>query len=299
MTNPNLTGKTALVTGAAGGIGLATAIALAKMGARVLVHARSRDKASAAAQQVNASSGGKMAEGVAGDLAVLAQVRDLADDVLKRVGALDILVNNAAIIPPQRTLTPDGLEMQFMVNHLAYFMLGNLLLPALRQSAAGRVVNVSSGLHHNGVIEFDNLQGERLYARSMSGPGWGQYSNTKLMNVLFTNELARRLAAGGERTTANSLHPGVVATSLTRAYGPIFNWVYSKFVANPEKGARTSIYVASSPDVNGVTGEYFGDCKLEPQNPIAKDLDVARRLWDVSVKASGVDFPALESAAVR
>jgi NAD(P)-dependent dehydrogenase (short-subunit alcohol dehydrogenase family) len=291
MAAKQLDGKTALVTGAGGGIGLWTAIGLARKGARVLVHARSMEKADKAVAEVNAHAGSRLAEPVVADLALRDQVRALADDVAHRAPSLDMLVNNAAIIPPTRTLTADGLETQFMVNHLSYFMLGNLLLPSLRRAPAGRIVNVSSGLHHNGVIEFDNLQGERVYARSMSGPGWGQYSNTKLMNVLFTNELARRLAAAAEPVTANSLHPGVVATSLTRAYGPIFNWIYSRFVASPEKGARTSIYVASSPDLNGVSGEYFGDEKREPMSEAAKDLVVARRLWDISIELSGVDFP--------
>ena len=269
--------KICMITGANAGIGKITALELAKMGAVVIMLARDKQRGEQAYHEIRQQSGNDQVHLMLADLASLAQVRQLASDFKAQFSALHVLVNNAGIVPLTRTLSEDGYEMQFAVNHLAHFLLTNLLLDVLKNSAPARVITVSSGLHRGGNIDFDNLQSERGYSRT------GAYANTKLMNVLFTYELARRLSGTG--VTANVLNPGVFGSKLGD------NWAgrnarerYSD--SSLKQGARTSIYLASSPDVENISGKYFSDERIESAYP--DDEALAKRLWDVSIQLAGL-----------
>jgi NAD(P)-dependent dehydrogenase (short-subunit alcohol dehydrogenase family) len=214
---------------------------------------------------------------------VQAEVRKLADAFRERYQRLDVLVNNAGAIFMSRQVSRDGLEMTFALNHLGYFLLTNLLLDLLIASAPARVVNVSSGAHLGGKINFADLQLERSYT------GFGAYSQSKLANVLFTYELARRLQGTG--VTVNALHPGFVATNFGRSNGglfdPLFRLIQRFGALTPEKGAETTVYLAVSPEVEGVTGKYFANCKPAASSALSNDETTARRLWEVSEQLTG------------
>ena len=272
-----MTSIVALITGATSGIGRATAMALAAKGATVVVHGRSREKAEETAHAVSEATGAHTVEPIVADFAELDQVRRMAAEFRTRHSRVHVLVNNAGLVAFDRRTTADGFEAHFGVNHLAPFLLTNLLLERLKASAPARIVNVSSALHARGRIDFDDLQTKRGY-RSV-----GAYAASKLANVLFTTELARRLDGTG--VSANSLHPGVVATGLgADASGVVgFGWRMAKmFMIKPEKGARTSIYLATSPEVEGVSGRYFDNCREVPTSAAARETDTAARLWQVS-----------------
>ena len=274
---PDLSGKIALVTGATAGIGLITAEALARMGATLVIVSRNEQKCQDVVAQIQANTGNTRVEYIAGDLSAMAQVRNVAAEFLRRYDRLHILVNNAGAFINDRQVSVDGFEMTFALNHLNYFYLTQLLLDTLIASAPARIVNVSSDAHRGGKINFDDLMSEKSYS------GFGVYSMTKLANVLFTNELAQRLEDSG--VTANSLHPGFVATNFGKNNGGIVGFfmpVVQLFALSPEKGAETSIHLAASPDIEGVTGKYFS--KKMPVQPAKAALDVAtqRRLWDAS-----------------
>lgn len=278
MTTPDLTGKIALVTGANSGIGFATAQGLAQRGATVVMLCRNRDKGEAARQAIAQATGSQTVHLILADLGVQTQVRRAADEFKARFSRLDILINNAAIIPAQRELTSDGLETQFAVNHLSYVLLTHLLLDVLKASAPARIVNVSSNLHARGKIDFDDLQSAKAYPTM----GWGQYSNTKLMNHLFTFELARRLHGTG--VTVNCVHPGVIGTNLSRTLPKWMHRVYVAVMPKPEDGAKTSLYVATAPELANVTGKYFADRKEAQPAPAALDRATAERLYDLSLR---------------
>jgi len=262
-------GKIVLITGATGGIGWATAAELARQGAHVIVHGRSEAKAEAAADELRRKTGGTL-DSLAADLSTVAAVEGLARQVLERYARLDVLINNAAVLMRTRTLTADGLEMTWAVNHLAYFVLTNRLLDRLRASALARVVVVSSDAHVSGHLDFDNLQGERHY------DGHSAYSLSKLCNVLFTYALARRLAGSG--ATANVLHPGVISTNLLRA-----GW--GDWGGSLEKGAETPVFLAADEAVAGVTGQYFEDMRPTPSAKLTYDEALQERLWAISEQA--------------
>ena len=272
-----LAGSTCLVTGATSGIGYETAVGLAALGARVLVHGRSAAKAEAAAADVARRAGGSAAvEAVPADLSSLAEVRALAATVAARPEPLHVLVNNAGgYVPGKRRLTVDGCETTFGVNHLAPFLLTNLLLPRLTE-AGGRVVTVASEAHRTGRADFANLQGEQRYQ------GWQAYCNSKLLNILFTIELARRIEGTG--VTANSLHPGVIFSSglWKGPLGGFLSILGRPFAVSAAAGARTSIYLAASSEVDGISGLYY--IKQRPRRPAPQGLDhvAAARLWEVS-----------------
>lgn len=276
-------GQIALVTGASSGIGLVTARELAARGAKVLLVCRDPVRGKAALEAVRAAATGRAPALLLGDLSSQAEIRRLAHEVRRRWSHLDVLVNNAGGLFMSRRLTLDGIESTFAVNHLAPFLLTNLLLDALDAAQSARVVTVSSIAHRYARLDFDDLQGERRY------DGFAAYGRSKLANLLFTRELARRLE--GTLVTANCLHPGVIATNLGADNGWLARlalWVATPFLSSPEKGARTSVYLAASPEVAGISGGYFVDCREEEPAEVARDDRAARRLWKVSAKLTGI-----------
>jgi len=277
-----MTGRTVLVTGGTGGIGLATAAGLAGLGARVGIVGRDAARTEAAAEQLR-TSGGEVDVFVA-DVSSQREVRRLANEVLASYPRLDVLVNNVGGYWATRHTTADGLERTFAVNHLAPFLLTNLLLERLRVSAPARVVTVSSGAHAMGSIDFEDLQAERDYS------GQRAYNQSKLANVMFTYELARTLQGSG--VTANALHPGVVRTNFGRedskGWMRLMLPVIRPFLKSPERGAATSLYLASSPDVEGVTGRYFANSTPKTSSKASQDATAAARLWDVSASLVGL-----------
>ena len=242
-----------------------------------------RSAGAEAARVIREQTGSTSVEFLVADLSSQAEVRRLAGVVKTDTSRLDVLVNNAGLIRLWRELTVDGLEMTFALNHLAYFLLTNLLLETLKASASARIVSVSSAAHQRCKLNFDDLQGEANY-----NP-WAAYQRSKLANILFTRELARRLAGTG--VTVNALHPGFVRTEIFRAEGST-GWLLRRaaelFALTPEKGARTSIYLATSPDVEGQTGQYFVRQKPVRSSPESRDDATASKLWDVSAMLTGL-----------
>jgi NAD(P)-dependent dehydrogenase (short-subunit alcohol dehydrogenase family) len=284
--------RIALVTGATSGIGKVTARALAQQGYRVVLLARDARKAEDAAAEVRGAAGHTLVETLLCDLSVQAQIRAAAEELKRRHDRLHVLVNNAGAIFMKHRVTPDGIEQTFAVDHLAYFLLTNLLLDVLEASAPARVVNVASAASVVGHIDFDDLQSKARYK------GARAYANAKLANILFSNELARRLAGTG--VTSNALHPGAIASQFGQNDRGIFALamkVSRPFLISEEKGARTSIYLATSPEVEGVTGQYFVNCKSRKPPRQALDEGVARRLWEVSAKMTGVQLALTEVKA--
>lgn len=274
---PPLLGRQIVVTGASNGIGLHTATGLARLGASVALVARDRGRGEAALGATRAAGPDGAHALFLADLGSLAQVRRLAEELLAALPRLHVLVNNAGAIHMTRKVSEDGHELTFAVNHLAPFLLTSLLLPRLRASAAARVVTVSSEAHRMAPLDLDDLQAERGYA------GMKVYGRSKLANVLFASELARRL--DGTSVASNSLHPGVVATGFgrnDRGWMRLLVTLAGPFLVTPEKGARTSIHVAASPDLAGVSGRYFKDRREVAPAPFARDPAVARRLWEAS-----------------
>jgi retinol dehydrogenase-14 len=279
----SMAGRTVVVTGGTGGIGKATAVGLAAMGARVAITGRDRQRAEQAAREIRAVGGPEVGVFVA-DMSSQAEVRRLAAELLSALPRLDVLVNNVGGFWQTRHVTADGLERTFALNHLAPFLLTHLLLDRLEESAPARVVTVSSGAQAMGRIGFDDLQGERSYS------GQRAYNQSKLANLLFTYELARRLDGSG--VTANALHPGVVRTAfgaedpgtLQRLFVPLVR----PFLKSPEQGAVTSIRLASSPELEHVSGQYFINGRPKRSSARSYDRAVARRLWETSAELVGL-----------
>lgn len=285
---PAMDGKYVLVTGGTGGIGKATAAGLAVLGARVGITGRDHDRAAAAAADIRAVTGSRAVDVFAADMSAQAEVRRLAAQVLGTYPRLDVLVNNVGGFWAHRHVTADGLEHTFALNHLAPFLLTSLLLDRLTAAAAARIVTVSSGAHAQGRLDFNDLQGERNYS------GQRAYSQSKLANVMFTYQLARRLEGTG--VTATAAHPGVVATSFGTedhtAHLGIMIRVARPFMKTPSQGALTPIYLASSPEAEGVTGQYFADCKPKASSKASHDTAAAARLWQASAALTGLTAAA-------
>jgi NAD(P)-dependent dehydrogenase (short-subunit alcohol dehydrogenase family) len=280
----SMVGKTVLITGGTSGIGRATAIGLAALGARVAITGRDLPRAEAAAVDIRDATGNPAVDAFAADLSSQAEVRRLAAAVLDACPRLDVLVNNVGGSWATRHVTADGLERTFAVNHLAAFLLTDLLLDRLRASTPARVITVSSAAQSSGTIDFDDLQGERAYSERTA------YPQSKLASLLFTYELARRLEGTG--VTANVLHPGVVNTAFgAEDPGVIFKLLVPfmrPFMKTPARGAATSIFLASSPEVEGVSGQYFANSSPRTSSKASYDRAAATRLWDVSAALCGL-----------
>ncbi|GAB3054814.1 SDR family oxidoreductase [Intrasporangium mesophilum] len=276
----DLHGCTVLVTGATGGIGLATATGLAALGARVGIVGRSSTRLSDAVESISRTAPSAQVDTFEADLSAQSEVRALAAKVRAAYPRLDVLVNNVGGYWAHRHVTADGLEHTFALNHLAPFLLTDELRDLLVASAPSRVVNVASAAQALGRINFDDLQSERSYR------GQRVYNQSKLANVLFTYELARHLEGTG--VTANALHPGVVASGYGREdSGVVMKYLQplgTRFLKSPEQGAETPIYLASSPEVQGISGLYFVNRRPKRSSKASYDRDLARRLWDVSTQ---------------
>ena len=281
----NMQGKTVLVSGATNGIGKVTAHELAKMGAQVVIIGRNRARTEEAMREIQTASGNQQVHSLIADLSLMSEVRRVADEFKQQFARLDVLVNNAGGVFAQRQETREGNEMTLALNHLNYFLLTHLLLERLKASAPARIVNVSSGAHVGGPLRLDDLQSKQLYGRG----GFGAYSQSKLMNVMFTYELARRLEGSG--VTANALHPGLVATGFGKNNGGMMGFIVGvvmRFGLSPDDGAKTSIYLASSPEVEGVTGKYFDKCKSVRSSEPSYDEAAQRQLWAQSEQLVGL-----------
>ncbi|KAG8013434.1 Retinol dehydrogenase 14 [Nibea albiflora] len=283
-----MNGKTVIVTGANSGIGKATAAGVVRLRGRVIMACRDVNAAEEAAREIREETGADSRQLVVKqlDLSSLTSVRTFCRDVIKEEPRLDVLVNNAGVYQCPYTKTEDGFEMQFGVNHLGHFLLTHLLLDLLKQSAPSRIVMVSSKLYKRGHINFEDLSSEQSYDKAFA------YSRSKLANLLFTCELARRLE--GSRVTVNALTPGIVRTNLGRHVHvptlakPLFNLLSWSLFKSPEEGAQTSIYLACSPDVEGVQGKCFADCRPQILLDKATDQEVASKLWDISEVMVGI-----------
>ncbi len=271
-------GKVVLITGGTAGIGKQAAIGLLQQGAQVLLVGRNPDKTKAVVDELKNRTANPKVDALIADLSSMAEVQRLAAEVKAKLPRLDVLLNNAGALFPDRTTTVDGFERTMATNHLSYFVLANALVPLLEKSAPARIVNVSSGAHARGRLDFDDFMAEKSYA------AFTQYSRSKAANIYFTRELARRVK--DKRITVNCLHPGFVASDFMAKPG---FWGFIKplaylFAIDEVQGAKTSIYLASSPEVEGVTGKYFYECKEKTPSKFIEDDAAGKRLWELSEK---------------
>jgi retinol dehydrogenase-12 len=291
MTNQEhtLDGKIILITGATAGIGEWTANKLAAQGAQVIIHGRNPERCTAAVERIRRWSGNLVVESLAADLSSQADVHRLAQEFRQRYKRLDVLVNNAGAFFLRRQYSVDGIEMTFAVNHFSYFLLTLDLLDVLNASAPARIVNVASNSHWRQRLDFAHLDGAWFYQ------SWKSYGQSKLANILFTYELAHRLQneAAPACVTVNALHPGFVATNIGKNNGLLAQWfvpVFQRNALTPEQGAETSIYLASSPEVEAVSGKYFVDKQEVPSSPQSYDREAAARLWQISEELTGIVY---------
>ena len=285
--NSGMGGKVVLITGGTSGIGKAAATALAGMGAIVVITGRNEERGKRALQEIREESGNDGVELILADLTVQDEVRRLAEELRERHNQLEVLVNNAGLVSSERTETPDGIETQLAINHLAPFLLTNLLLDLLKESAPSRIVTVSSDAHRWAKIDLDDLQSRKRYR------GMQVYGKTKLANIMFTYELAERLEGTG--VTANCMHPGGVNTNFGNNQGGPMNLLFrlfKPFMRSPEQGADTLIYLASSPEVEGMTGKYLADRKVKAASDAAYDETTRKRLWEASEELTGLKVTA-------
>jgi NAD(P)-dependent dehydrogenase (short-subunit alcohol dehydrogenase family) len=277
----NMQGKVCVITGATSGIGLETARRLAAMGARIVMVGRDRGRGEAALKSL--SGEGRHSVHYA-DLSLIAEMKRVAAKIAAAEPRIDVLMNNAGAAFHPREVTADGIEKTFALNHLSYFVLSNLLGPYLRAAAPSRIINVASRAHERVPLDLDDLMFTRNYN------GMVAYGKSKLCNILFTRELARRL--GGTGVTANALHPGFIKTRIGDSVGGIYALIFKvmkQLQGLPlEKGADTPFYLASSPDVANITGEYFSDCRVKTPSAAARDDAAAKRLWEESARLTAV-----------
>ncbi len=287
-----LEGKICLITGATSGIGKETAFGLAKAGGTVVIVARNPDKGARVVQEIKESTGNPNIDLLIADLSKQADIRNLATQFRQKYAHLHVLVNDAGAVYMRRQETPDGIEMTFGVNHLAEFLLTNLLIDMLKASAPSRIINVSSAAHLRARLDLTDLQGRKLFS------GFRAYGASKLANLYFTYELARRLEGTG--VTVNALHPGFVRSNFGRNNpgGIIVRALSAIMGISVEKGARTSIYLATSPEVKSVTGRYFVKCKAVRSSHASYDQDIGRRLWEISEELTGLARTGQEPAKV-
>jgi NAD(P)-dependent dehydrogenase (short-subunit alcohol dehydrogenase family) len=271
-------GKRVLITGATNGIGLAAAEELARRGASLAIVARDDAKAAQTVERLHAA-GADVVDVLKADLASQDSVRALAAEALERYARIDVLVNNAGAMFEKRELSPDGIELTWALNHLAPFLLTELLLDRLKVNPPARIITTSSDAHSGARIPWDDLKAERSWGRR----GFTRYGQTKLANILFTAELGRRLEGSG--VTANCFHPGLVATGFNRNNSSLMRVVMTfakPFSRNAEKGAETLVWLADSEEAGAENGGYFLDCKRAQPEPPARDMDSARRLWELT-----------------
>lgn len=271
-TTPTMQGKVCLITGANSGIGKATALGLANMGASVVLVCRDKHRGEVAQAEIKAKSGNESVDLLLADLASQASIRQLAAEVKSRYPHLHVLINNAGVMPSHRALTTDGMEANFAINHLGPFLLTNLLLDTLKASAPSRIIFVASQILSP--LDFDDLQSEQHFGMNST------YGKSKLCNILVTQELAKRLEGTG--VTVNCLYPGVVSTNLSHDWTPPLRVVFRFVGISPAKGAQTAIYLASSPEVESITGKYFKKQRPAPAPRLAQDEATTQRLWQVS-----------------
>lgn len=284
-------GKTCLVTGATSGIGQETAVGLADAGAHVVICGRNPERAAQAREDVVRRSGNHRVDLLLADLSSLGGVRKLADAFLSSHPSLHVLVNNAGIVNMSRQVTEDGFEETFAVNHLAYFLLTRLLESRLREHAPARIVSVASDAHRMGSLDLSDLQSERAYAGLPIVSAFRVYGTSKLANILFTRELARRLAGSG--VTANCVHPGPVATRLGQnngGLGRILTGLLRPFFLTPAQGAETTLHVASAPGLSEVSGAYFAKKREAQPSAAARNDEAARALWEESSRLVGLEI---------
>ena len=273
QNNHHLSNKTILITGATDGIGKETARQLAMMDARVIIHGRNLEKAERVREEIIVAASNEKVEIMIADFSSLNQVRSLADQVLSTHEHLDVLINNAGVYTTKKAITPDGYEMTFAVNHLAHFLLTNLLLDRIKASAPARIITVSSSAHFDARFDIENLNAEKKFH------GWGAYCISKLANLLFTFALARRLEKSG--VTANSLHPGFINTNILGRDVP-----GRKPVA---EGAETPVYLASSNEVKDVSGQYFSQKQITPPSELSRDVALQEELWEISKQMTDLE----------
>ncbi len=284
MSDKDVSNKLFLITGATSGIGKAAALAITAQGGKVVIVGRNPQKTATTVAEIKQVSGSPAVEYLLADLSSQAEVRRLAAEFQQRYDRLDVLVNNAGGVFMRRQETVDGLEMTFALNHLSYFLLTNLLLDMLKTSTPSRIVNVSSGAESGAKPDWDDLQMTKKYS------GFQAYACSKRFNLYFTYELARRLDGSG--VTVNALHPGAVATGLwsnpARGLAGLVTPLTRLVMRSPEKGAETAVYLATSPEVEGVTGKYFVDMKQKYSSRASQDTEAARRLWQISEDLTGL-----------
>ncbi len=271
--------KLVVITGANSGIGFETSKALARKGAYLVMVCRNEEKALKARQEIIEATGNPGIEVVLCDFAIQSDIHSAAKQITDSYDKIDVLINNHGFLASEKEETIDGLEMTFAVNHIGYFLFTNLLLEHIKAAESGRIINVSSDAHKAGTFDPENIQLKDGYSP------WKAYGNSKLYNILFTKELADRLV--GTNVTANCLHPGVVASNFAQSGGffsKLFFTLGKPFLTSPEKGAETSIYLASSPEVETTNGAYFKNKKAATPSKTARDPEAAKILWDISEK---------------
>ena len=292
--NADMTRKVVVITGATSGIGQVAAEKLAGMGARIIQVARDRERGDVALRRLRQCAPGVAHAVYYGDLSRLSEMKRVAAEIATAEQGIDVLINNAGAMFSRRQVTEDGLELTFALNHMAYFVLTHGLRDRLTASA--RIVNTASDAHEVAPLDFDDLQSVKAYEASSfsewaryGGPGFGVYGRSKLCNILFTRELARRLAGTG--VTANCLHPGFVATRFGSQAGGLISFslrIAKRFALSPQEGAETLVHLAASPEVAGMTGQYFHKCRPVTPSPAAQDDVAAQRLWEKSAELAHV-----------